>query len=127
MVPGWFGLGSALEAFASSAPGHLGELQTMYREWLFFKTVIDNAQMELLRAHLPTAKRYALRAPHGAEFHARLEAEHARTVEWVKHVTGSEERLGARTDCARYRRSTKPGSASTISASGGAYGRASRC
>lgn len=93
LVPGWFGLGSALEAFASSGPERIGQLQAMYKEWLFFRTVIDNAQMELLRAHLPTAKRYALRAPHGAEFHARLEAEHSRTVEWVKHVTGSAELL----------------------------------
>ena len=36
-------------------------LATMYRDWLFFKMVINNAQLELLRSDLPTAAWYAQR------------------------------------------------------------------
>jgi phosphoenolpyruvate carboxylase len=88
LVPGWFGLGSALEAFAAADPSHRPLLQTLYREWLFFRTVLDNAQLELIRAHLPTARRYADRATDGARFHAAIAAEHARTVAMIELVTG---------------------------------------
>lgn len=94
LTPGWFGLGSALDAFAGTDAKKVELLQTMYREWLFFKTVVDNAQMELLRTDLPTAKLYFDRAPHGEKFLGTLSGEHARTVEWVKRLTGADQLLG---------------------------------
>jgi phosphoenolpyruvate carboxylase len=90
LVPGWYGLGSALERFAAEKAENLPLLQAMYHDWLFFRTVIDNAQMELLRAHLPTARLYAARSRHGGAFHARLEEEHARTRVWVTRLVGSD-------------------------------------
>jgi phosphoenolpyruvate carboxylase len=95
VVPGWYGLGSALRAFADHAPHNLGLLRTMYREWLFFRMVLNNAQLELLRAHLPTAAWYArrVRPPElGARMHAQLAGEHMLACEWVLRVTG-EQRL----------------------------------
>src|SRR5690606_32867685 len=59
VVPGWYGLGAALEHYASSKPENLEELRSMYREWPFFRTIVDNAQLELVRTHLPTAAHYA--------------------------------------------------------------------
>jgi phosphoenolpyruvate carboxylase len=96
MVPGWYGLGSSLAWFTSQKPGNLGLLQRMYKEWLFFKTVIDNAQMELMRAHLPTAQLYAaLVKPAELRYriHADLEMEYQRTVDLVLQVTGQAELL----------------------------------
>ena len=90
LTPGWFGLGSALESYAGSDPGRLALLQTLYAEWLYFRTVVDNAQMELLRTDLPTARLYFERAPHGAKFLDILSGEHARTVDWVKRLTGAD-------------------------------------
>lgn len=96
IVPGWYGLGSALESYLKSAEGEYDAdrvtmLQTFYREWLFFRTVIDNAQLELVRTDLKTAAHYAERcpAPIGPKFHDLLSGEHARTVRAVETVTGS--------------------------------------
>ena len=37
VVPGWYGLGGALAWFAAEDAGNLALLQTMYREWRFFR------------------------------------------------------------------------------------------
>ncbi|MGC8668852.1 MAG: phosphoenolpyruvate carboxylase [Chthonomonadales bacterium] len=103
VVPGWYGVGTALEWFAQSAPGHVQMLQEMYRKWTFFKTVIDNAQLELARAHLPTARWYArtVKPPElGERFHARIAEEYERTLRWVLTVTGGS-RLLEDTDVVR--------------------------
>jgi phosphoenolpyruvate carboxylase len=96
MVPGWYGLGSGLAWFASLKPGNAELLKKMYHDWLFFRTVIDNAQMELLRAHLPTARLYAAlvrQVDLRHRVHAELEAEYERTVAMVLRITGKTELL----------------------------------
>ncbi|HLV78983.1 MAG TPA: phosphoenolpyruvate carboxylase [Chthonomonadaceae bacterium] len=95
-LPGWYGLGSALESFSAQSPGNPACLQRMYRDWPFFKTVVDAAQLELIRAHLPTAASYAARvAPKslGRRIHALIEEEYARTLDQVLRVTGQERLL----------------------------------
>jgi phosphoenolpyruvate carboxylase len=101
VVPGWYGLGSALEWFVEGegddASSRIAFLQSRYRDWLFFRTVIDNAQLELARAHLETASRYAARTDPpslGEKFHTQISEEHARTRKWVLAVTQQEELLG---------------------------------
>jgi phosphoenolpyruvate carboxylase len=85
VLPGWYGLGSALASFADRAL-----LRRMYRDWPFFATVIDNAQLELVRADLATAALYASRVrPRelGARFQRRIEAEYALTRDLVLQIT----------------------------------------
>ena len=97
VVPGWFGLGSGLEWFAEQNADNLGLLQTMYRDFRFFKAVIDNAQLELVRAHLPTAARYAARVDPpeiGEKFHHHIADELERTKNWVLKITDQTELLG---------------------------------
>jgi phosphoenolpyruvate carboxylase len=60
VFPGWYGLGSALEQFAAKGPEQAELLRTMYKEWMFFKATIDNAQLTLLKADMQIAFRYAL-------------------------------------------------------------------
>ena len=62
-VPGWFGLGSALEE--EIAAGGLERLRAMYAGWRFFATAMDNAQRSLGIADMPTVRRYASLAPGG--------------------------------------------------------------
>lgn len=95
-VPGWFALGSALEWFAQKEPDGLSRLQEMYRDWLFFRTVIDNAQLELARAELSTALRYARRTDPlelGERFHALISGEYNKTRQWVLKVINQPELL----------------------------------
>jgi len=88
---GWYGMGSALEQYADGDPSRLETLQTMYRNWPFFQTVVDNAQLELTRAHLPTAHLYAARVQPrslGERIEATIQEEHARTNRMILKITG---------------------------------------
>lgn len=58
VLPGWYGVGEALEAFATTLP-RLQLLQEMYQEWPFFNVVIDNAQLSLTKADMGIARLYA--------------------------------------------------------------------
>jgi phosphoenolpyruvate carboxylase len=94
VIPGWYGMGSALEWFGSQSAENLALLQEMYRGWLFFRMVVDNAQLELVRAHMPTARLYASRvqpAAVGQRLHQIIEQEYQRTVQWVLRITGQTE------------------------------------
>jgi phosphoenolpyruvate carboxylase len=59
LLPGWYGLGTALRTYAQRSSAHRDQLVTMYRDWPFFATVIDNAQMALAKADMPIAQLYA--------------------------------------------------------------------
>jgi phosphoenolpyruvate carboxylase len=82
LLPGWFGLGSGLEA---AAERH-GEdtLVAMGREWPFFTTLLADAEMVLAKADLGVARRYAaLAGPLGERYFPLIEEEYRRTVRWV--------------------------------------------
>src|SRR5207253_1766975 len=96
VVPGWYGMGSALEQFGVESEANLGLMQHMYERWPFFRTVIDNAQLELLRADLNTAERYARRVKPrslGERIHGEIAREFGRTREWVLRISGQKELL----------------------------------
>jgi len=91
-IPGWFGLGAALEG-ESGRDGEKGRarLAAMYREWPFFRSLLDNAQMSLGKSDLAVARLYdGLAEP--PELRARVfgvvEAEWRRTAAAVLSVTG---------------------------------------
>jgi phosphoenolpyruvate carboxylase len=90
MLPGWYGVGSALDTWATS-PERIATLQDMHRRWPFFASVLSNMGMVLAKTDLAIAARYAdlvedptLRA----DVFGRIADEHARTVEWWKTITG---------------------------------------
>jgi len=89
-LPGWYGLGSALEAFRR-AHGEAGleRLAALYREWPFFATVLDNAELSLAKADIAAGRRYAALAGSstGERIWARIEAEYGRAVELLLRVT----------------------------------------
>ena len=62
-LPGWYGLGTAVDVFVDGYPDGPDAakllLQQMYREWAFFRSMIDNAQMILVKADMYIAQRYA--------------------------------------------------------------------
>jgi phosphoenolpyruvate carboxylase len=84
-LPGWFGLGTALAAEIDA--GGLARLQAMYRDWRFFAMAVDNAQLSLGAADMPTARRYATLARDPAPFEP-IEAEFQRSVAALRAVTG---------------------------------------
>jgi phosphoenolpyruvate carboxylase len=86
-----------LKNFAERSVDNAALLAEMYRDWLFFRMVINNAQLELLRADLATAAWYARRVQPpelGTRMHASLTREHALAREWILRITGHDELLG---------------------------------
>jgi phosphoenolpyruvate carboxylase len=89
-LPGWYGLGSALEEYAGRAGG-LATLRAMYEGWPFWRAALDNAQAVLLRADMVIARLYADLVDDqelAGRVFGRVEAEYRRTVEWICRVTG---------------------------------------
>jgi len=58
-LPGWFGLGSALEALHSTNPEAGRLLSELYTGWPFFQGMIDNAMMAMAKADIHIAAHYA--------------------------------------------------------------------
>jgi phosphoenolpyruvate carboxylase len=86
-IAGWFGLGAALEAIVEAhGPERARE---MYGAWSFFRALVDNARLALVRADVDVAARYAQLADTDARgVFDLVREEHARTVRLVGVVTG---------------------------------------
>lgn len=57
--PGWFGLGTALEAVLGRGAGGRRLLRSMHKKWPFFRTLIDNAELTLCKADMGIAALYS--------------------------------------------------------------------
>lgn len=88
-LPGWYGLGAALEEAARDGPGALDGLRSMYAGWPFFRTVIDNAQISLGTADMTIAEAYSTLAPEAvrAAIFPRIAGEYERAVRVVCAIT----------------------------------------
>ncbi|MDW8319109.1 MAG: phosphoenolpyruvate carboxylase [Anaerolineae bacterium] len=94
-LPGWYGLGSALQGWAGEDEERWRELQTMYREWPFLRATVDNAQMALRKADMQIASLYTrLTSPEvAAAIFPRLREEYERSVAAVLRLTGHDDLL----------------------------------
>jgi phosphoenolpyruvate carboxylase len=99
MLPGWFGFGSAVSAYLKAHPDTgLQTLQTMYKEWSFFSTVLSNMEMVLAKSDIGIASRYAKLVKDEElrnRIFPRIEAEHALTISVLKSISGQEDLLAA--------------------------------
>ncbi len=96
VLPGWYGVGSALAAFGEQGEEQLALLREMYKEWEFFRGVIDNAQMSLGKADMGIARLYAnlVQDAHIREsVFSEIKAEHDRAVDWALRITEQREIL----------------------------------
>ena len=59
VLPGWFGVGHALETFVGSNNDRLTLLQTMTRRFALFSDLIGNVEIGMAKADLNIARRYA--------------------------------------------------------------------
>jgi phosphoenolpyruvate carboxylase len=100
LLPGWFGLGSAIDQYingdAKSKESRTKMLREMLEEWPLFKTLIANVDMVLAKADLVVAKRYAQlvedKSLRESIFQA-IEKEFLLTTKAVNMLLNSEERL----------------------------------
>ncbi|NCP83515.1 MAG: phosphoenolpyruvate carboxylase [Bacteroidetes bacterium] len=91
-VPGWFGIGKALTDFISANPDKVSALQDLYSNWVFFKSIVNNAQRELARADLKTASNYANRIQTGlkTDFHDYIISDYNSAVQAILLITKQE-------------------------------------
>jgi phosphoenolpyruvate carboxylase len=94
ILPAWYGVGSAFEEFGARPSGR-AELLEMYKVWPFFRTVLDNVEMVVAKTDLTIAARYAALAPPDVKraVWPAIRAEHRRTKQWIKVLTGSRKLL----------------------------------
>jgi phosphoenolpyruvate carboxylase len=86
-IPGWFGLGSALEALAEAEGTE--RARALYQGWPFLTALVDNARLALTQADLDVAAAYARLAPPEARgVFDLIRAEHAKTVRLILAVSG---------------------------------------
>jgi phosphoenolpyruvate carboxylase len=91
IIPAWFGLGSAIDAFIAGQPHRLDALRGMYRDWLFFRATLDNAALALVKADMGIAQAYARLADEHENARPVWDAiarEHARSAAAVLQITG---------------------------------------
>jgi phosphoenolpyruvate carboxylase len=94
-LPAWYGIGSALRDFIDRQADGLGQLQTMYREWPFFRSLLSNVQMALTKADMEIAEEYARLCdhPNTMTVYRSIADEYALTVAGVKQVAQIESLL----------------------------------
>jgi phosphoenolpyruvate carboxylase len=86
-IPGWFGLGSALEAMV--AEEGLERVQALYREWPLLRGLVDDARLALTQADPEVAAYYSrLAEPQDRGVFELIEEEHRRTVKAILAVSG---------------------------------------
>jgi phosphoenolpyruvate carboxylase len=94
-VPGWFGVGTAIDALVAD----LGEPATreLVERSRFFRTLVQNCELSLVRSDIEVAAEYArLADPDARQLFAVIQAEHARTVRALRTILRMEPPLATR-------------------------------
>ena len=95
-LPGWYGLGTALEAYGlAHGEAGLEAVARLARDWPFLSSLFDNAEMSLAKADMGVARSYAALAtgPGDDRRWDAIETEFRRTVALIGRVTGRERLL----------------------------------
>ncbi|MCB9562364.1 MAG: phosphoenolpyruvate carboxylase [Kofleriaceae bacterium] len=89
-IPGWFGLGTALEALAAEVG--VDGARALEARSRFFRAVVRNAELSLIRADIDVAAEYArLADPETGQLFELVRAEHARSVAALATVLGHQD------------------------------------
>jgi len=89
LLPAWYGVGSGFTDY-SRRSGGLECLRDMYRNWLFFRSLVDNLQMVLVKADMRIARQYATLVADEDErdrLFSMIEAEFRRTLKAILEIT----------------------------------------
>jgi phosphoenolpyruvate carboxylase len=92
LVPGWYGIGAGVSKILQD-PNSAAVLKRLYATWPFFRAVIDNAQMEMARARLPIAARYARREDDGLDYHQKIASDFGLARDAILEITNATDLL----------------------------------
>ncbi len=92
LLPSWYGCGAALVEYGVEGE-RLEWLRRLYREWPFFRALVENLEMTLAKSSFEIATGYLDLVPPSADrdrIWGRLSDEHRRTVEAVLAIVEAE-------------------------------------
>jgi phosphoenolpyruvate carboxylase len=89
MLPGWLGVGTALEAVAAE-PGGLAVLRRMATAWPFFDDLLGKLEMVCAKADMAIARMYVRELGGDLALFDRLDAEFRRTVAALLRIRESD-------------------------------------
>ena len=97
MLPGWYGFGSAVEAWIKQHPDKgMPFLNELYRQWPFFRTLLSNMDMVLAKSSIAIASRYAELVPDVGlreSIFSRIRGEWQSSIDTLLGITGQERLL----------------------------------
>ncbi|MFC5470361.1 phosphoenolpyruvate carboxylase [Cohnella suwonensis] len=96
LLPAWYAAGTSFAKYVGGDEGRLETLRTMYREYSFFQSLIDNLQMALGKADLMIARQYSEMIQDETiknRIFTQIEEEYAKTKEWILSITGQDDIL----------------------------------
>jgi phosphoenolpyruvate carboxylase len=111
VLPGWFGVGYALEQFASTDAERERLLQTMTKRFPFFSDLIGNVEIGMAKADFTIAHRYAALVKDAGvreRVFGMMVEEFERTRRMILRVTGQKELLSGNPVLARSIRLRNP-------------------
>ncbi len=95
VLPGWYGVGSGLEAAAREHGA--AAIERALDDWPFLSNLIEDVELDLVRADLDIAAQYeGLATGDAAAISAEIRREHALARQWVIAVRGEENLLDSR-------------------------------
>ncbi len=86
VLPAWYGCGTAFEGAG------IDELRRLYRDWAFFRTLVNNLEMTLAKSSMEIAREY-LTLVSDDRLWEPIAAEHARTVAAVLEIVETDQLL----------------------------------
>ncbi len=96
IIPSWFGVGSAFKQFSEAHADGMARLQAMYDEWLFFRALIENVQLDVAKADIGITQLYTSLVSDAALANAmfqRIADEHALTEAMICQIVRQSELL----------------------------------
>ena len=111
MIPGWYGVGTAVTQWIAEGHGTLEELRVLHSRWPFFRSVLSNMDMVLAKTDLAIGSRYAELVPDAAlreSVFGAIAAEWHRTRKLLAAITGRAELLADNPTLARSIRNRFP-------------------
>ncbi|WP_455383099.1 phosphoenolpyruvate carboxylase [Salinispira pacifica] len=91
-VPGYYGLGSGIRHFVRE--GHKDDLIRLYRDSLFFRTLVENASQSLSKTNFSLSN-YIKDDPEFGEFWMMVYQEARLSIDSILEISGQEDLLGA--------------------------------
>lgn len=92
IIPGWYGLGTALSRVVAEQPtDNAALLQQAYRHWPFLKSILENSEIILRQTDMSIARYYCSLAqdqPNTLAILEDIEAEYALTLRMIETITG---------------------------------------